>query len=138
MREIYKVVKLLFRSPLHIHRNKGDYDTSEEMLHSDTISSALAAMGYRMYDSFDGFDFLNNITISSAFPFYGDQYFLPKPMMRIPVKIDGYSEEESSAEAKKLKTLQYIEKSIFEKRSEEHTSELQSRGHLVCRLLLEK
>ena len=24
------------------------------------------------------------------------------------------------------------------KRSEEHTSELQSRGHLVCRLLLEK
>src|SRR5690625_5970178 len=28
---------------------------------------------------------------------------------------------------------------IFQKeRSEEHTSELQSRGHLVCRLLLEK
>src|SRR5690625_4834248 len=27
---------------------------------------------------------------------------------------------------------------IEEKRSEEHTSELQSRGHLVCRLLLEK
>src|SRR5437870_6607051 len=28
--------------------------------------------------------------------------------------------------------------SNLEKRSEEHTSELQSRGHLVCRLLLEK
>src|SRR5437870_6798443 len=27
---------------------------------------------------------------------------------------------------------------IFVQRSEEHTSELQSRGHLVCRLLLEK
>src|SRR5690625_7063993 len=26
----------------------------------------------------------------------------------------------------------------FDLRSEEHTSELQSRGHLVCRLLLEK
>src|SRR5437870_6537038 len=26
----------------------------------------------------------------------------------------------------------------FVRRSEEHTSELQSRGHLVCRLLLEK
>src|SRR5690625_1307635 len=26
----------------------------------------------------------------------------------------------------------------FAKRSEEHTSELQSRGHIVCRLLLEK
>src|SRR5439155_8053777 len=28
--------------------------------------------------------------------------------------------------------------SAFRARSEEHTSELQSRGHLVCRLLLEK
>src|SRR5690625_5724301 len=28
--------------------------------------------------------------------------------------------------------------SFNESRSEEHTSELQSRGHLVCRLLLEK
>src|SRR5690625_5644742 len=27
---------------------------------------------------------------------------------------------------------------LLEERSEEHTSELQSRGHLVCRLLLEK
>src|SRR5437870_6560801 len=27
---------------------------------------------------------------------------------------------------------------VFQQRSEEHTSELQSRGHLVCRLLLEK
>src|SRR5207253_6888051 len=27
---------------------------------------------------------------------------------------------------------------VLAKRSEEHTSELQSRGHLVCRLLLEK
>src|SRR5690625_6491113 len=27
---------------------------------------------------------------------------------------------------------------IIQNRSEEHTSELQSRGHLVCRLLLEK
>src|SRR5207253_9548901 len=29
-------------------------------------------------------------------------------------------------------------KQSSDKRSEEHTSELQSRGHLVCRLLLEK
>src|SRR5437870_9269564 len=27
---------------------------------------------------------------------------------------------------------------VVDRRSEEHTSELQSRGHLVCRLLLEK
>src|SRR5207253_6990495 len=31
-----------------------------------------------------------------------------------------------------------LRQSTFKPRSEEHTSELQSRGHLVCRLLLEK
>src|SRR5687768_18097119 len=31
-----------------------------------------------------------------------------------------------------------LERLLSEKRSEEHTSELQSRLHLVCRLLLEK
>src|SRR6266511_1316045 len=33
---------------------------------------------------------------------------------------------------------QLLERHAPEVRSEEHTSELQSRGHLVCRLLLEK
>src|SRR5690625_6465900 len=32
----------------------------------------------------------------------------------------------------------YASSNELEDRSEEHTSELQSRGHLVCRLLLEK
>src|SRR5690625_6910158 len=36
-------------------------------------------------------------------------------------------------------TLAFVDRVIRpEDRSEEHTSELQSRGHLVCRLLLEK
>src|SRR2546425_3821818 len=37
-----------------------------------------------------------------------------------------------------LDDLAAIESSRFEKRSEEHTSELQSLAYLVCRLLLEK
>src|SRR5207253_6801946 len=36
----------------------------------------------------------------------------------------------------KLKAIRTLRTTV--KRSEEHTSELQSRGHLVCRLLLEK
>src|SRR5437870_9529580 len=40
------------------------------------------------------------------------------------------------AVALKAKTL--LERAGAVVRSEEHTSELQSRGHLVCRLLLEK
>src|SRR5690625_6971763 len=35
-------------------------------------------------------------------------------------------------------TLAQVREIVREVRSEEHTSELQSRGHLVCRLLLEK
>src|SRR5690625_410126 len=34
--------------------------------------------------------------------------------------------------------IAYTKNPLLEERSEEHTSELQSRGHLVCRLLLEK
>src|SRR5690625_6253720 len=33
---------------------------------------------------------------------------------------------------------EHTEETTDQERSEEHTSELQSRGHLVCRLLLEK
>src|SRR5690625_6530409 len=38
----------------------------------------------------------------------------------------------------KAELIKSIWGSSFASRSEEHTSELQSRGHLVCRLLLEK
>src|SRR5207253_10832959 len=34
--------------------------------------------------------------------------------------------------------VRHVEREPAQHRSEEHTSELQSRGHLVCRLLLEK
>src|SRR5690625_6277173 len=37
-----------------------------------------------------------------------------------------------------VQTGDFSIESGYEARSEEHTSELQSRGHLVCRLLLEK
>src|SRR2546429_6940940 len=42
------------------------------------------------------------------------------------------------AASSNLKTLAADIEGAMEKRSEEHTSELQSRLHLVCRLLLEK
>src|SRR3989442_11929949 len=40
--------------------------------------------------------------------------------------------------AKKVSALELANESLARIRSEEHTSELQSRPHLVCRLLLEK
>src|SRR5690625_5560463 len=61
------------------------------------------------------------------------------PYERFKQKVDEVNElkqrlaqiEEEQAKAKR----QELEE---QERSEEHTSELQSRGHLVCRLLLEK
>src|SRR5690625_6044760 len=41
----------------------------------------------------------------------------------------------SRARPRSISSGRWVPKSL---RSEEHTSELQSRGHLVCRLLLEK
>src|SRR5690625_7022761 len=48
--------------------------------------------------------------------------------------------EEGSGEAagQTVRLLKWHRSDGIETRSEEHTSELQSRGHLVCRLLLEK
>src|SRR5690625_6409335 len=53
---------------------------------------------------------------------------LPSPVSSI---LRGYSQCNKSGEASECLGSSF-------KRSEEHTSELQSRGHLVCRLLLEK
>src|SRR3989442_10274415 len=40
--------------------------------------------------------------------------------------------------ARRTEDCSHLVHDRYEKRSEEHTSELQSRPHLVCRLLLEK
>src|SRR5690625_5482890 len=50
---------------------------------------------------------------------------------RVP-DVSGYLVPPAEQSALKASTFSW------QKRSEEHTSELQSRGHLVCRLLLEK
>src|SRR5439155_25552204 len=46
------------------------------------------------------------------------------------------AEERAPLDEKEKEAQQFLKE--LGRRSEEHTSELQSRGHLVCRLLLEK
>src|SRR5690625_7264936 len=47
-------------------------------------------------------------------------------------------ERTDSKDVEKVPLEQYVISVVASERSEEHTSELQSRGQLVCRLLLEK
>src|SRR5690625_6809954 len=57
-------------------------------------------------------------------------------VMEIKVELEEFMIEfEQLCQNKETKNFFYIHEL---NRSEEHTSELQSRGHLVCRLLLEK
>src|SRR5437660_2289322 len=53
----------------------------------------------------------------------------------IGANLNRWSPEDSALAAKMITLYKHIRPTV---RSEEHTSELQSRGHLVCRLLLEK
>src|SRR5690625_5391316 len=60
---------------------------------------------------------------------------------KIPKRKGGNLHMKKQLEVYKNELQKLIENEAFEEaatRSEEHTSELQSRGHLVCRLLLEK
>src|SRR5690554_7289007 len=67
----------------------------------------------------------------------GVQVCLPEPAKRIATLSPGATELMFAAGAGE-KVVAVVNHSDYPPRSEEHTSELQSRPHLVCRLLLEK
>src|SRR5690625_6445465 len=55
-----------------------------------------------------------------------------------PGEANDTSAKDSPTRPIRAPELQAIFRATYGAKSEEHTSELQSRGHLVCRLLLEK
>ncbi|MDX5347595.1 MAG: type III-A CRISPR-associated RAMP protein Csm4 [Hymenobacteraceae bacterium] len=112
-----KINKRIYRlqflnSALHLARGKeGVYDQSQQVLHADTLKSALFACALQLYgqDKINQ-SFLDAFTLSSAFPFYEEEYFFPKPMARIP-RLAGLPDEK---QGKKLKKIQFLGKSYFE------------------------
>ena len=103
---VFSVIKLRNISPLHLGTGWNSYESSASELHSDTLSAALTAMLAKSQSGIDAKEFMESFTISSAFPFYGNRLFLPKPMGRL--KVDFYDSEEVT-ERKKLKKIKYIE-----------------------------
>lgn len=102
----YNIIKLTHLSPLHIGAGKENhYDFSASDLHSDTLSAALAALRAQQGKPNDIEDFLNSFTLSSAFPFWDNIFFLPKLQGKIPVTIAGKEEKEYRKQLKKLKYI---------------------------------
>ena len=106
----YTLIKLKEMSPLHVGTGKENYDFSASHLHSDTLSAALAAMKVR-HDGEEGLkEFMDSFVISSAFPYVGDHFFLPRPLGKIDMKVDDCDEYISR---KKLKSIKFIEQDLW-------------------------
>ncbi len=108
----FHCVKLNFTSPLHLGRGIGEtYDTGSKLLHSDTLSAALASARVQLFGENNLKNYLESLRVSSAFPFYKCHYFFPKPMLKLNLEIEGQDEH---LQNKSLKKLEYLEKVIFE------------------------
>ena len=83
----YTIIKLKNLTPLHIGTGKENYDTSSSVLQSDTLSSAITAIKSAECGSENLQSFINSFSISSAFPYEGDIYFLPKPQGKLNIKV---------------------------------------------------
>lgn len=108
----FTVVKLSFQSPLHIGLGRDYYDFSAKELHSDTLSAALASVRAMNGNTACLDEFLSAFAISSAFPYCKNQYFLPKPIGKLPIRVAG---KEEQTYRKQLKGINYLEQGLWQK-----------------------
>lgn len=106
----FSIIKLTHLSPIHLGTGREATDSSAHILHSDTLSAALAAMRVQTQGAEGIKEFIESFVISSAFPFWHDHLYLPKPQGRIPVTVKG---REESQVRKTLKGIQYIESTLW-------------------------
>lgn len=107
----YTLVKLSKMTPLHVGSGKENYDFAAADLSSDTLSSALAAIKARKGECEDLQRFLDSFTLSSAFPYVGEYYYLPRPKGRVNIEIlDG----DEYVAKKKLKKIKFIELGLWQ------------------------
>jgi len=107
----FNIIKLTNLSPLHIGTgNENRYDFSATDLHSDTLSAALAALRWQQGNTGDVKDFLQSFTLSSAFPFCDNIFFLPKMRGKINVKV---ALKQEQTNRKQLKKIKYIDLALW-------------------------
>jgi CRISPR-associated protein Csm4 len=113
MQSQFDCIKMHFTSPLHLSKGREQYDKSAELLHSDTLCAALFHSAIQLGASEDDvLEMFSQVRITSAFPFEGDNYFFPKPMMALPFEMKGIEKEK---QGKPFKKIQYLSKYWFEK-----------------------
>src|SRR5690625_6755532 len=76
-------------------------------------------------------------TITTKVTLCGEDFYARRPKDAVLFFAQSALGEVASDADRAMAMLQILDASCDSIRSEEHTSELQSRGHLVCRLLLE-
>lgn len=99
-------------SPMHIGLGRDSYDVSAGALHSDTITAALASVRALKGKDGDLKLFLESFALSSAFPYRGDTFFLPKPAGKINVEVEGMQEKDYR---KLLKKVAYVASTVWKK-----------------------
>jgi len=106
-------IKLKFISPVHFWRGREELDKTELIYHSDSLKSALYAVGFSLFDEWKNADyFFDNFQISSCFPYAGNELFLPKPQLKRKLKFSNANEDNASKKAKKI---EFIEHTVFKK-----------------------
>ena len=120
-----KLTRIILRnmSPLHLGMGRDAYDTASNRLPSDSLSAALASVRASQGKHEDIEEFLRSFTISSAFPYCGNEFFLPRPCGRLPIRVKGMQEKEYR---KDLKKIQYISSSLWHAIMKGDTIEIES------------
>lgn len=99
----YTVYRLAFSTSVHF--GEGMLNSSACTFQADTLFSALyiEAMHMGRADEFFGEVKMGNLLLSDAFPYVGDEYLVPKPMLYVEGKEKG-----NSTEKKTYKKLKYL------------------------------
>ncbi|MBL7791855.1 MAG: type III-A CRISPR-associated RAMP protein Csm4 [Saprospiraceae bacterium] len=105
-----QLYKLSFPSGMHLDAGSYGYETSEVMIHSDTLFSALCCCANLLGGDAWVNKLLSDLVISSAFPYAGERLFFPKPLhLAQPAFSAGkYSEQ------KAYRKVRFFEKSLLE------------------------
>lgn len=98
-------IKLKDMTPLHLGLGRDSYDVSASVLQSDMLSAALASVRAMHGEGDSTKDFLASFALSSAFPYDGNEYFMPRMKGILPIRVKGKDEKDYR---KKLKKLSYI------------------------------